>query len=222
MESSSLGETIKLQDEEVKEEVSLEKTEEAKFASEADIATYSDDDASPIGEEVYQEQGEEESQKSEEKGDDIEAVQEQIVEENENALNQTPLTPLSWKDAAKSVAPSREDPEMPSFVDQAMIDQIEVNAKQSSANLVVLVHHLRTQLASISSLSVQYMTLHKSTIEGVSEHMHDGIAATQKLILKAQTLNAELRKMSTIQNDIKETKRLLTQLEKIVEKMTAK
>ena len=111
---------------------------------------------------------------------------------------------------------------MPSFVDQAMIDQIEVNAKQSSANLVVLVHHLRTQLAAISSLSVQYMTLHKSTIEGVSEHMHDGIAATQKLILKAQTLNSELRKMGTIQNDIKETKRLLTQLEKIVEKMTVK
>lgn len=145
--------------------------------------------------------------------------------DSENSRNQeTPSTPstapLSWQEAASSRPPSVEDPFMPSFTDAAMLDQLEINAKQTSANLVVLVHHLRTQLSNISSLSVQYMSLHKASMEGVSEHVHEGIAATQKLILKSQSLNAELKKIYTVQQDIKETKKMLGQLEKLVEKMT--
>jgi hypothetical protein len=130
------------------------------------------------------------------------------------------LAPISWQDAAESKVSPAKDPHMPSFTDSAMLDQLEINSKQSAANLVVLVHHLRTQLANISSLSVQYMTLHKTAVEGVSEHVHDGIASAQKLILKAQSLNTELKKVYTVQQDIKDTKKLLGQLEKLVEKLT--
>lgn len=129
-------------------------------------------------------------------------------------------TPFSWKDAAKSTPEILKEAGQPSFTDKAMMDQVELNAKQSAANLVVLVHHLRTQLASISTLSVQYMSLHKMAVEGTAEHIHDGIASTQKLIIKAQALNSELRKVHVVQQDIKETKKLLSQLEKAVEKMT--
>lgn len=128
------------------------------------------------------------------------------------------VTPISWKDAAQTKLESVE-PKVQSFMDQAILDQLTVNAKQSSANLVVLVHHLRTQLSNISSLSVQYMQLHKSTVEGVSEHLHDAVASTQQMILKAQALNQELRRASQVHQDIKETKKLVTQLEKLVDKM---
>lgn len=146
-------------------------------------------------------------------------------EHSENAeVQQGPVTPrsaaFSWKDAAKSTPEALKEAGHPSFTDKAMMDQVELNAKQSAANLVVLVHHLRTQLASVSALSVQYMALHKMTIEGASERIHEGIASTQKLILKAQALNTELRKVHLVQQDIKETKKLLSQLEKAVEKMT--
>lgn len=146
-------------------------------------------------------------------------------EHSENVSNQdTPQTPhiapISWKDASKSTQEVLQEAGMPSFTDKAMMDQVELNAKQSAANLVVLVHHLRTQLAQISTLSVQYMSLHKMTIEGTAERIHEGIASTQKLILKAQALNTELRKVHAVQQDIKETKKLLSQLEKVVEKST--
>lgn len=140
------------------------------------------------------------------------------------AVQEAPTTPkavpFSWKDATKSTPEILAEAGQPSFTDKAMMDQVEVNAKQSAANLVVLVHHLRTQLASISTLSVQYMALHKMAVEGTSEHIHEGIASTQKLIIKAQALNTELRKVHVVQQDIKETKKLLSQLEKAVEKMT--
>jgi hypothetical protein len=145
------------------------------------------------------------------------------AEENSTTQDSTtmsPVTPISWKDASKSMQTPTRDTSMPSFTDKAMLDQIELNAKQSASNLVVLVHHLRTQLATISSLSVQYMSLHKSCVEGVSDQMHEGIASSQKLILKAQSLNTELKKVYIVQQDIKDTKKMLGQLEKLVEKMT--
>jgi hypothetical protein len=127
-------------------------------------------------------------------------------------------TPISWKDASKHVE-SDYSPSKPSFTDKTMLDQVEINAKQSAANLVVLVNHLRSQLQTISALSVQHMTLHKKTIEGVSENIHEGMASTQKLILKAQALNAELKRVYTVQQDIKETKKMVAALEKLVERL---
>lgn len=138
----------------------------------------------------------------------------------DESITSPPATPLTWKEAAKAIDSPMDDVLMPSFTDKAMLDQIEVNAKQSASNLVVLVHHLRTQLATITSLSVQYMNLHKSAIEGVSEHVQQGIDTSQKLIIKAQALNAELRRVYAVQQDIKETKKLLSQLEKQVERIT--
>lgn len=219
MDPPSAEETLPLQDADIDPEVNLETAEEYANIENADQGVYSNSEGNPSGEEAYANQEEEQSPRKDDGDGAVEDAEDNLAATSETPLEQAPMTPISWKEAAKASTPAKEDPEMPSFVDAAMIDQIEVNAKQSSANLVVLVHHLRTQLAAISSLSVQYMTLHKTTIEGVAEHMHDGIAATQKLILKAQTLNAELRKISTVQSDIKETKRLLSQLEKIVEKM---
>lgn len=171
---------------------------------------------------AYDDMSHEEDPRSESNSNEEEA---RLTTGSENAMTEidlatVPLSPISWKDASKSTSEVLSEAGMPSFTDKAMLDQVQVNAKQSAANLVVLVHHLRTQLATISSLSVQYMALHKATIEGVSEHIDDGIASTQKLILKAQTLNHELRKVHAAQQDIKETKKLLSQLEKVVEKMT--
>jgi len=181
---------------------------------------YSDGEAQPVRDQVYRDQEEKGDAEGHNEKGERQPTEDKRAEQTETAPDQPPSTPISWKEATKTSAPTSEDPEMPSFVDSSMLDQIEVNAKQSASNLVVLVHHLRTQLAAISSLSVQYMILHKTTIEGVSEQLHEGIAATQKLILKAQSLNSELKKISIVQGDIKETKKLLSQLEKIVEKMT--
>lgn len=106
-----------------------------------------------------------------------------------------------------------------SFIDQSLLDNIESCANHSTKSLNALAGHLHSQLQSLSSLSVQYMKLHKMSIENVSEEIASCVVSIQILISKCQQLNIELKKAETLHKDIKEARRFLDVLENHINKI---
>lgn len=88
--------------------------------------------------------------------------------------------------------------------------------RQSALNLTALVGHLRTQLQHLSSLSVQYMKLHKMSVENSRDEVEDSITALNALMQKTDTLNTELYAMRQLYDHVKQCRRLLEALEPAV------
>eukprot|EP01122_Echinamoeba_exundans_P006354 TRINITY_DN1762_c0_g1_i1.p1 TRINITY_DN1762_c0_g1~~TRINITY_DN1762_c0_g1_i1.p1 ORF type:complete len:179 (-),score=27.15 TRINITY_DN1762_c0_g1_i1:378-914(-) len=99
------------------------------------------------------------------------------------------------------------------FVDDSLLNSLETNAKQSALNLTALVGHLRTQLQHLSSLSVQYMKLHKMSVENSDAEIEESIASLRALIVKTETLNDGLKAVKPLHDNIKQCRRLLEQLD---------
>jgi hypothetical protein len=87
------------------------------------------------------------------------------------------------------------------------------NNRQSALNLTALAGHLRAQLQHMSSLSVQYMKLHKMSVDNVGTEIHDSVIALHSLIMKAQQLNKDLHQTEQLKRDIAETKKALDQFD---------
>jgi len=92
--------------------------------------------------------------------------------------------------------------------------------RQTAMNLSALMGHLRLQLQTLSSLSVQYMKLHQLSVMNATVEVSESIRATQMLIEKSRQLNAELAKVESLYTDVKKTKQLLDQFEALVNHLT--
>jgi hypothetical protein len=121
------------------------------------------------------------------------------------------------------------------FVDDSLLNSLETNAKfvhvfhflkflienliqkisfrQSALNLTALVGHLRTQLQHLSSLSVQYMKLHKMSVENSDAEIEESIDALRALITKTESLNNGLKAVKPLHDNIKQCRALLEQLD---------
>lgn len=85
--------------------------------------------------------------------------------------------------------------------------------RQSALNLTALVGHLRAQLQHLSSLSVQYMKLHKMAVENSDAEVEEGISSLRKLIEKTETLNSSLKGVRPLHDQVKQCRRLLEALD---------
>lgn len=95
------------------------------------------------------------------------------------------------------------------FFNELALDQLDMTSEESAHHVVVLTRHLRSQLQTLSALSVQFLKLHKISMENVNEAINDATIDIQNLISKARTLNEELKKSYGLAADIKETRKLL-------------
>lgn len=105
-----------------------------------------------------------------------------------------------------------------SLIDESLLQTIEDSARHNANSLSAIVQHLQSKLQSLSSLSVQYMKLHKKSVDNLNEEIYNSIVSIQILISKCQQLNIELKKVEPLYRDIKIARKYLDQLEKQVNK----
>lgn len=104
------------------------------------------------------------------------------------------------------------------LIDEGLLQTIEESARHNAKSLSAIIQHLQSKLQTLSSLTVQYMKLHKKSVDNLNEEIYNSIVSVQILISKCQQLNIELKKVEPLYKEIKIARKYLDLLDKQVNK----
>jgi len=109
--------------------------------------------------------------------------------------------------------------EVTSLINKEFLESLERNAKVCAQNLVDMMDLMRSNLKSITGISLQHMEIYKQSSENMNEAVNTSISDMNRFITKCQDLSEDLKPLESLANDIKEVRKSLDQFEAQLNRM---